>query len=96
MTVFDFSESKAAFRHAERKARYGHRRWVVWQNVVASTWHAARMTDVVVERAVAESGGESCKFFGVEKSTGLFMTYGPKVACILLANLKSGFVASGE
>jgi hypothetical protein len=84
--TLSFTDSSAAFREAKRRAVHGHYDQLVWQNDATGTWHTARLTAAAMEPAIADSR----KVYVVSR-IGVVCNYTPRLAGVLLNNLKMGY-----
>ena len=71
-----------AYQEAERRAVYGHKRYICWDE--NETGHAARLTSKTLKRAMLAMGTQGQ--FYITPSFGIF---GWHVACNILRELKS-------
>jgi hypothetical protein len=69
-----------------RKARYGHRDWVIW-NDAAGQLHAARACRDAIKRALLCIGTQG-RWFIVAASTGVMHRYGFSDGCRMIRNAK--------
>lgn len=82
-----------AFQLAERKARYGHRDWLVWQDE-AGEWTTDRATLATV-RTMANAVHRGRKAFLVHANCGTLAKVYSRLARTMLSNAKRGFMYQG-
>ncbi len=75
---------------ARKKARYGHRNWIVWHDGKAVR-HCARLTAESVKAAMLTCGTQG-HFTMYEASTGTPWRVGWRHAANLLANARAGYL----
>lgn len=73
--------------HAQRKAKYGHRHWIVWEDVMGKP-HSAQATAENLQQAIADVQGR--KFSGYSPSTGIGNVLSRNVADVWLSNARQG------
>lgn len=78
------------FNHAQRKATYGHRHWIVWTDATGEP-HSAIATAGAIERAIADTRGR--KFWGYTPSNRTGNILSPAVADAWLNNARNGTLA---
>lgn len=82
-----FENSADAFDLGNRKARYAHKHWIVWQT--ADGWKAGQLCESVLREAVADVQGK--KFFHVGPHAGFhWSNVGPNMAQMWLRNIEAG------
>ena len=81
--------SESAHDPAERKARYGHRDWIVWRDETDTAKTAPRTTEAL-EQAIQESASRGY-FHHYGASSGVSYLITPDLAVPLLENTRRGY-----
>ena len=89
MEVKQFTQSAEAFGFAERKAKYGHKNWLVWQE--GEEWRSALQCLETAERAVRVMRPER-PIYLVEANTAIIHRFGMGGAHIMLRNYQNGYL----
>lgn len=78
--------SSEAFELARRKARYGHRDWVVYRRRDGS-WSAAQYSAAAIKAAMLEMGTAG-HFSLIAASTGIGHRYNWPMGCLAIRNAR--------
>jgi hypothetical protein len=90
--VIDFPDAASAYGTAERKAKYGHRYWIVWRDR-GGGYHGGVLGAEALERALAEyATNDKGKpiITRLDASTGQRWALGLDVWRAILGNLRAG------
>lgn len=82
--------SPTALEIARRKARYGHRDWLVWAEPPGRS--QARVLSYENLRAAMKDCGSQVRFNLVSASTAVCQVMTWRIGTILLRNLKNGYI----
>jgi hypothetical protein len=86
-----FENGPDAFELAKRKAKYSHRKWIVWRPTGMAGRKCARLTQETLEEAIADVQGET--FAAIEGTHAYGMNVRPWLAKVWLENMKAGCFA---
>jgi hypothetical protein len=80
---------ETASSYASRKARFGHRDWLVWNDATGKSW-AALKTLESLERAIREKSDKDFMLYVGSTATPCIVDAGQ--ARIMLANARRGYL----
>jgi hypothetical protein len=82
-------ETETASSYASRKARFGHRDWLVWRDAAGKAW-AALKTVENLELAIKDKSGEDFMLYAASSAHPHIIF--EEQARIMLANARRGYL----